>query len=83
MATHVVIGHTPNGSLLSPAKSPHNRSSRLSKSGGGIDCSGLALNDRPKRSSGVGVPALVVGGAWAAGIELEDFTALSGRAAGR
>jgi hypothetical protein len=32
---------------------------------------------------GVGVPALVVGGAWAAEIELGDFTALSGRAAER
>jgi hypothetical protein len=32
---------------------------------------------------GVGVPALVDGGAWAAEIELDDFTALSGRAAGR
>jgi hypothetical protein len=31
----------------------------------------------------VGVPALVVGGAWAAEIELDVFTALSGRAAGR
>jgi hypothetical protein len=37
VGTHVVIGHTSNGSLRSPAKSPHNRSSRLPKSGGGMD----------------------------------------------
>jgi hypothetical protein len=32
---------------------------------------------------GVGFPTLVVGGAWAAEIELDIFTALSGRAAGK
>jgi hypothetical protein len=32
---------------------------------------------------GVGVPALVVGGELAAEVELDDFTALSGLAAGR
>jgi hypothetical protein len=50
-----------------------------------MDRKRLALNDRPKRFVGVGVgePALVGGGAWAAENRLGDFTALSGRAAGR
>jgi hypothetical protein len=81
MVTHVVvIGHAPNGSIRSPAKSPHNRSSRLPKSGGGMDRKRLALNDRPERSS-ASVSASPP--SWAAKVELDDFTALSGRAAGR
>jgi hypothetical protein len=51
VVTHVVIGHTLNGYLRFPVKSPHNRSSRLQKSGGGMDRNRLALNDRSKWSS--------------------------------
>jgi hypothetical protein len=47
----MVIGHILNGSLRSPAKSPHNWSSRLSNSGGSMDRNRLVLNHRPERSS--------------------------------
>jgi hypothetical protein len=85
MVTNVVIGHIPNGSLRSSAKSPHNRLSKLPKSAGGMDRKVITLNDRPERSSASvsTSPPLSSAALGAAEIELDDFIALSGRAAGR